>query len=173
MEIELQSAQNSFNYFQNVFKVIGDPNANECRICLDNIAESSLSILPCSHIFCFECILPYVQNLSIALFVEVKLQNDSEIYQNSDQGTGSKTEIFSELDTSKYSSKLIRLYRYITDLIRTDQNARIILFLQFNDLANFIEKASKNLKSSLFESREQFSTRKTQLPNSKMQRMSV
>ena len=33
-ENALKSAQNSLNYFQRVFKAIGQPDANECRICL-------------------------------------------------------------------------------------------------------------------------------------------
>ena len=41
---------------------------------------------------------------------------------------------------------MIGLYRYITELIQTDKDARIILFLQFSDLADFIAKSFKELK---------------------------
>ena len=145
-ENALKSAQNSLNYFQRVFKAIGQPDANECRICLEKIKESSLSILPCSHLYCYECIAPYVQKSNDCPLCRCKVSQISEVYRIRIKKEEDLPDTLVELDTSKYSSKLIGLYRYITNLIRTDQNARIILFLQFKDLADFMEKSFKELK---------------------------
>ena len=49
------------------------------------------------------------------------------------------------LDTSKYGSKLIALYKYITDLLESDPNARIILFLQYKILSDFISTTFNDL----------------------------
>lgn len=49
------------------------------------------------------------------------------------------------LDTSKYGSKLIALNNYITDLIETDPEARIILFLQYRALSELISKTLNEL----------------------------
>ena len=145
-ENALKSAQNSLNYFQRVFKAIGQPDANECRICYENIKESSLSILPCSHLYCYECIIPYVQKSNDCPLCRCKVSHISDVYRIRIKKEEELPDSLVELDTSKYSSKLIGLYRYITDLIRTDRNARIILFLQFKDLADFMEKSFKELK---------------------------
>ena len=145
-ENALKSAQNSLNYFQRVFKAISQLDANECRICFENIEESSLSILPCSHLYCYDCITPYVQNSHDCPLCRCKVSQISDIYRIRIKKEEELPDTLVELDTSKYSSKLIGLYRYITDLIRTDRNARIILFLQFKDLADFMEKSFKELK---------------------------
>ena len=145
-ENELQSAQSSLNYFQSVFKAIGEPDSNECRICYDKIDESSLAILPCSHLFCYGCITPHVEKTRSCPLCRGDVPKMSDIFRIRITPAKQLPETLVDLDTSKYSSKLIGLYRYITELIKSDPNARIILFLQFSDLADFMAKSFKELK---------------------------
>jgi len=145
-ETELQSAQSSLNYFQSVFKVIGEPDKNECRICYDNIDESSLAILPCSHVFCYDCITPFVEKSHSCPLCRQNVPKVSDIFRIRIKQAEQLPINLETLDKSKYSSKLIGLYRYITELIESDKNARIILFLQFSDLADFMAKSFKELK---------------------------
>lgn len=145
IEKRLMSAQSDFNYFENVFKVVSDPDKNECRICYDTIPSGQLSILPCSHLYCYECVKLVVektqqcpscrQNTRIPEIYRIRIKEPEII-----------PESLVNLDTSKYSSKLISLYRYITELISTDPNARIILFLQYSDLADFMAESFKDLR---------------------------
>lgn len=44
------------------------------------------------------------------------------------------------IDTSNCGSKLIALYNYIIGLLESDPEARIILFLQYHNLAQLISK---------------------------------
>lgn len=50
------------------------------------------------------------------------------------------------IDTSKYGSKLIALYNYLNELMENDPNARIILFLQYKVLSDFISSTLNELK---------------------------
>lgn len=143
-ETELQSAKSSLNYFQSVFKVICEPNANECRICYENINESRLSILPCSHLFCYDCIFPFIVKSHSCPLCRHRA-NLSDIYKIRIKAPEELPETLKRIDTSKYSSKLIGFYHYITELIRSDKEARIILFLQYSDLAGLIAKSLKEL----------------------------
>ena len=144
LQNELQLAESNFNYFQSVFQVIGQPDKNECRICYDEIAESELSILPCSHVYCYGCVKTVVEkNKSCpSCFSTTKID---EIYRIKIKEPEVLPESLVKLDTSKYSSKLIGLYRYMTDLIENSEDARIILFLQYSDLADFMAESFKEL----------------------------
>ena len=143
VEQQLSSAQSNFNYFQNVFKVIGEPDKNECLICYDTIPGKSLSILPCSHLYCYECIRGAIKTRQCCPLCRSPAGvKDIFCIRIKEKETVSAAP--SNIDTSMYSSKLIGLYRYITNLINTDITARIILFLQFSDLADFIGKSFKD-----------------------------
>ncbi len=143
-EAQLSSAQTNYNYFQSVFKVIGKPDKNEYLICYDYIPATSLSILPCSHLYCYDCVKGTIEKTKSRF-----LDADSEYFFNCNRMSTKRTEIIPEdlenHDSSMYSSKLMSLYRYITDLIRIDHGARIILFLQYRDLTDFIAKNLKEL----------------------------
>jgi hypothetical protein len=69
IESHPSSIQSNNNYFQNVFKVIGEPESNECLICYDNIPAASFSILPCSHIYCYECIKGTIDKMQVCSFL--------------------------------------------------------------------------------------------------------
>lgn len=142
-ENKLQSAECSLNYFQSVFQVICEPDKNECRICFDIINESNICILPCSHLFCYNCVAPFVQKSSDCPLCRIHISGISDVYRIRIK----ESEILPEvIDTSKYSSKLLGLYNYVKKLIQTDPNSRIILFLQFSDLTEFIAKCFKELQ---------------------------
>lgn len=145
-ENELQSAEGSLNYFQSVFRVIGEPDKNDCRICYDIIAESSLAILPCSHVFCYDCITPFVEKSKTCPLCRHEVPKVSDVFRIRIKEPDQLPNNLETLDTSKYSSKLMGVYRYITELIESDKNARIILFLQFKDLTDFMAKSFKELK---------------------------
>ena len=144
VEQRLSSAQSNFNYFQNVFKVIGEPDKNECLICYDNIPADCLSILPCSHLYCYGCIKSAIEKCPTCPLCRSPA-SVKEIYCIKIKQVETVPVALKNIDMSKYSSKLVGLYRYITDLFSKDLNARVILFLQFSDLADFIGESFKDL----------------------------
>jgi SNF2 family DNA or RNA helicase len=142
-EKKLSSIQSSYNYFKSVFRVIVEPDRNACSICYDPIPAELLAILPCSHLYCFDCIKKATEISKLCpickRFVEPKNIFRIRIKEPETRPT------LENIDTSKYSTKLVALYHYMTDLIKRDPDSRIILFLQFKDLAEFIGKSLKEL----------------------------
>lgn len=145
MEKALLTAESSYNYVKSVFQIIDEPDKNECRICYDTIPAASLSILPCSHLYCYDCVKAPVERSQQCPLCRHKTL-PKEIYRIRIKDPERVPEALVNLDTSKYSSKLIALYRYITDLIAKDPEARIILFLQYSDLADFMAQSFKELQ---------------------------
>lgn len=137
-----------FNFLQNVFKMIRQPDSTECLICYDTIPDNSLAILPCSHVYCYECVQVTVQRNKYCPLCHEACRNIADIYRIRVNKSSAKVlpGKLKEVDTSKYGSKLIALYSYIFNLIETDSNARIILFLQYSDLADFISETLKELE---------------------------
>ena len=144
-KVQLKSAESGYNYFQNVFKIINEPEKYHCSICYEKISGENLSILPCSHLYCYGCITVPVEKNNACPLCNHQTKID-EIYRIRVKEPEVIHNLFStNIDTSKYGSKLIRLYRYITDLIETSAEARIILFLQYRDLAEFMAESFKEL----------------------------
>ena len=146
---KFRAAQIKFNYFQSVFNVLGEPDANKCVICQGMIPAQSLSILPCSHVFCFACVSKAIETSLKCPICSDPLQDKNQIirFRLEPKVTSKPDESpkLAALSPSKYGSKLIQLYRYVTNLIDNDPHARIILFLQYKDLADFIAETLKEL----------------------------
>ena len=137
----IKSAESNYNYFQTVFKAIGEPDSNTCLICHEIISDESLSILPCSHFYCNDCIGPALKMYNSCPLCRYKLKSMSDVFVIKIKTPPVLPQKSLNIDTSKYSSKLISLYHYITNLVETDDTARIILFLQYSDLADFIAES--------------------------------
>lgn len=143
---KFDSAQGGYNFFVNVFKALEEPDNNECLICRDQIQLESLAMLHCSHFFCYDCLLASMVNHRKCPFCRQQITDTSSVMrikpvtkpETEDEAT--KKLKLKGLDTSKYGSKLIALYNYVTDLIESDPEARIILFLQYRALSDHISK---------------------------------
>lgn len=145
IEKRLQSTEGSYNYILNVFQLISEPDNNECRICYDKIVEEQLSILPCSHIYCYDCVVLAMQRNSQCPLCNHKLNSVAQVYRIRLKEPEVLAEQLQSVDLSKYGSKLIVLYNYLTTLLAQNQSARIILFLQYSDLADFMAESFKEL----------------------------
>lgn len=145
-EADFARAQGEYNFFVNVCKALDNPAQNECLICRDMIRPEALAMLPCSHIYCCECIdaslairmscpfcLRGIDSRSKVMKIRPPVQEPVKALN--DKG----------LDTTKYGSKLIELYNYLTKLIEGDPNARVILFLQYGSLSKYISSTLDEL----------------------------
>lgn len=131
----LDETQRKLNYCQSVFRVIDEPAGNKCNICYETVEEDSLSILPCSHIFCYECVLAALRsNRCCPLCRQDLPKGSADVFKIVPENTTINT----KLDSSRYSSKMIALTKYLMDLMETREDAKIILFLQYKDLGDFI-----------------------------------
>ncbi|ORY41686.1 hypothetical protein BCR33DRAFT_337916 [Rhizoclosmatium globosum] len=57
MKEELRSTQSQFNFFQNFLNTYGTEDNNIfCSVCWnDDIPKDELALVPCGHVFCWEC----------------------------------------------------------------------------------------------------------------------
>lgn len=132
IEEKLKNAQSSLNYFNAVFKAIKNTQENKCAICCEHIADGNFTIIPCCHFYCYAC-------LKLAMNVEKECPlcrrpvHDKELFRIKP----GEISVPPNAEYSEYSSKLIAVYNYISELLKSDPSARIILFLQYKDLAQF------------------------------------
>jgi SNF2 family DNA or RNA helicase len=142
----LDDAQRRLNYCLSVFKVIEDPNGNECRICFETIDGNNLALLPCSHVFCYDCVtsaISFSRKYECPLCRQFLPRLKSDIFKivPEDQSkTNQFPGIMDKVDVSKYSSKMIALCKYLIELIESEKDAKIILFLQYKELGDFISE---------------------------------
>ena len=140
----LDDAQRKLNYCKSVFEIIDDPEGKECRICYDIIEGNNLSLLPCSHIFCYDCIVSAINHsrkYECPLCRQALPRLNADIFKIIPGGEQSQLPgILAKLDISRYSSKMIALCKYLIELIESDPTAKIILFLQYKDLGDFISQ---------------------------------
>ena len=138
--LSISDVERRLNYCQSVFRALSDPEANDCSICYDKIPESSLAILPCSHLYCFECVEQFITKNQSCPYCREKMNFRSIFHIVPESRRGVLPGILATIDTSKYSSKMLSLCSYLITLLETDQSAKIILFLQYKELADFISE---------------------------------
>lgn len=140
---EFELDRGNYNFFVGVFKALERPDATreDCLICRDEIRPESITVLPCSHYFCYDCISMALKDPMKCPFCSRMLQGRSELMRiqpRAAKETEAEKLERKGLDVSKYGSKLIALHNYITELLDSEADARIILFLQYEVLAKFI-----------------------------------
>jgi SNF2 family DNA or RNA helicase len=156
---QLGIAQGSYNYFESVFRAICNDAAtadgsDNCSICHDTIPPADLAILPCSHLYCYACVEGAIKRNPKCPLCAQPLKQPTDILRinrSANRESNAEQDELKHLDTSKYSSKMVAVYRYITSLLGANDEgaatrpARIILFLQYGDLANFMSESLKQL----------------------------
>lgn len=62
----------------NSFKLVSKVDTSkECYICLRNfITNKKIRILPCSHMFCEMCIMPWIKNNTVCPTCKFKLRDE-------------------------------------------------------------------------------------------------
>lgn len=136
-------SKSSYTFFINTLKeikTIENKAERICRICFCEIESKYLAMLPCSHYYCYECITPALEIKRECPFCRFEMGNNKKILRIACDKKKAPKLRNAGIDISKYGSKLIALYNYITDLFEKDPSARVILFLQYSKLADFISK---------------------------------
>lgn len=151
LTLNVDRAKKKMEYFESVFDVLENSSKKTCGICRDDIEKENLSILPCAHFYCFDCIsccLDVVQMKCPYCLYEIPnkkfiLRLKPDIEDNDDlKVVGNETK---EVDSSNYGSKLASLYQYVRKVLDENDNNRIILFLQYKSLSDFISKTLREL----------------------------
>lgn len=142
-----QDNEASMRYFENALKALEedkDKQDHECSVCLDNIAPEQLAITRCGHVFHEACIHELIpvqkacphcrQPLSMNCVTRVQ---DALVASEADSASSAG----SDPDVQRYGSKFAAVLACIRDIRKTEPDAKVILFLQWEQLAHEVERA--------------------------------
>jgi SNF2 family DNA or RNA helicase len=107
-----------------------DDNKETCGICLGNITGKDLGVTKCGHIFCYNCVKPFISSKHKCPMCQ-KGTTESEIYMISKQTPESNTQEFKDKQslTNIVGTKLANLIFFLK---KNDKHA--IIFSQWDDL---------------------------------------
>lgn len=157
---EVIQATTSLDFFKRTVRALADneggPEARSCAVCMeDDIPLTKLAITPCAHAFCTECLTETVKKFKSCSVCRTPLQPDDvrplseEIGVLSSDPESSRHTPSSSSSSApaaaagvagqavrfdKYGTKLEAVVRKIQDLRRQDSTAKVIMFVQFDDL---------------------------------------
>ncbi|CAK9038401.1 unnamed protein product [Durusdinium trenchii] len=138
---ELHEASNSMDFFRRTVAALamGKPEDRSCSVCMeDDLPLQKLAITPCAHAFCISCLRDIVAKFSKCSLCQRSLaKKDVRALVSELEGAQDKEppqENTSGIRLDKYGTKLAVLVQKFNDLRRQDGEAKIILFVQFDDL---------------------------------------
>ncbi|RUS34003.1 hypothetical protein BC938DRAFT_482876 [Jimgerdemannia flammicorona] len=136
-EREIVQLESERTYFESIIDTISHSTDENCAICMDVI--KNMTITTCAHLFCMECIRPWVekQQRCPACRKSLTLRGLTEV---------AAEEVRQEIDENhrrlvlqdKYGTKMARLITYIEEQLEVDANARFIVFSQWDTLLHKI-----------------------------------
>lgn len=154
-----QLVEGEHKFFQNVIDTLNNRQEQECNICFSPFdPNDSVALTRCGHIFCQDCIercarinqsCPICRRFfdlsSIYIVKPPEIAKEESEQSDDEPAFEAGPEV---LDQQFYGSKVSALAAYITQLLSDnngDNNNRIILFIQFSELAKLVSKALNSL----------------------------
>lgn len=159
---ELREAATSEGFFRRTVSALaeGSADARSCSVCLgDGFGLDKLAITPCAHSFCMDCLRSIVENfkscsicrhpLSLRdvrpLCQELQVETPAaEASGGSSSSSSAPAKKEQEPDMSshgKYGTKLAVVVQKLLKLRQEDSTAKVILFVQFDDLKRKVASA--------------------------------
>jgi len=146
------------------------PESRSCSVCLeDGLPLSRLAITPCAHTFCIDCLKQTVQKYAACSMcrkaldtkdirpIEVELTTSSDSASSSSAGgseasadaqnshtaasSSSSTTLKVDARYDRYGTKLAVLMSKLEQIRSDDPRAKVILFVQFDDLKRKVASA--------------------------------
>jgi len=144
---EMSKALTSLEFFRRtVATLVQDDSsqARSCSVCLEeDIPLNKLAITPCAHTFCNECLEVSVQKFRCCSICRRQLSTDDIRLLSVELSRSVQNEsiVESQGSETKYGSKLALLVMKLRELRHEDPRAKVILFVQFDDLKRKVAAA--------------------------------
>lgn len=165
---ELGSAMASEDFFRRAVSALVEnagSDSRTCSVCLeDNLELSRMAITPCAHSFCMDCLRLTVRQFKQCSICRralkeddirpVALEADAAALEQSSSSSSSSSRVQSASSSSSsgaqsassgqysgYGAKLATLCDKLLQLRAEDSTAKVILFVQFEDLQRKTAKA--------------------------------
>lgn len=134
---ELAILNSTLAYFRSLVPQIAQSTNEPCTICMEDITQ--LTMTPCGHIFCKECILAAIARQSVCPLCRAKVEKDmlTEIIEPSQkEELDDKHKIVDMV--SKYGTKTAHLIKYLNELTEREPDSKVIIFSQWDDMLHRI-----------------------------------
>jgi len=143
---ELHVAKGSLEFFCRTVTTLADdssPEVRSCSVCLEEgLLLTRLVLTPCAHTFCFDCLRDTIEKCGFCSICRQPLSSkdiqplEAELAPNLQQGMPEGDKVF-----SKYGTKLATVVQKLQELRASDPQAKVILFVQFEDLKRKVVNA--------------------------------
>ncbi|CAJ1340948.1 unnamed protein product [Effrenium voratum] len=144
---EMHEASGSMDFFRRTVAAMakGKPEDRSCSVCMeDDLPLQKLAITPCAHTFCIACLRETVDKFSKCSLCQRPLSQkdvralvaelDAATAEPSSSSKDTAAPPLSGVDLGKYGTKLAVLVQKLHELRHSDHTAKVILFVQFDDL---------------------------------------
>jgi len=159
---ELHEASASMDFFRRTVQALakdgGPPEERSCSVCMeDDLPVAKLAITPCAHTFCLDCLKATVEKFSACSICRRQLSAKdvrpivaeiespaAAMDSGSSSSSSAKPEAKDEqkgMRFDKYGTKLEVLVQKLRQLRMEDAGAKVILFVQFDDLKRKVSSA--------------------------------
>ena len=149
---ELHEASSSMDFFRRTVAALatGKPEDRNCSVCMEeDLPLQKLAITPCAHTFCLGCLKDIVAKFSKCSLCQRPLHAKdvrplvNELEESKPQSSKPEPEPISHkgVRLDKYGTKLAVLVQKLHELRREDGHAKVILFVQFDDLKRKVASA--------------------------------
>ncbi|CAE7384450.1 DNA repair protein rad5 [Symbiodinium microadriaticum] len=147
---ELHEAETSMDFFRRTVAALGGtkPEDRSCSVCLEeNLPAQKMAITPCAHAFCINCLREAVEKFGRCSLCQrslslrdvqplvAELEAAAAPPAASDERAATPMPHTAQgVPLDKYGTKLASLARKLSELRAEDCSAKVILFVQFDDL---------------------------------------
>jgi len=156
---EVHEAASSLDFFRRTVAAVGggSPEERICTVCLEeDLPLAKLAITPCAHAFCMDCLHQTVEKFGACSICRRKLTKkdvqplavELEASKAAKAGTSSSSSQAETVELAptgvrfdKYGTKLAMLVQKLNELRKKDPSAKVILFVQFDDLKQKVSTA--------------------------------
>ncbi|KAJ3043161.1 DNA helicase rad5 [Rhizophlyctis rosea] len=164
---ELNPIKSQYTFFANFTTTYLEKAELSCPVCLeDDMKDQNLAILPCGHCTCPDCAIRLCNNfdksgtcpncrrpftIGQAMHLEAPSRHAETSLKGKEPEAGPSNIPDPELegvDTTTFGSKLRYLVTYINRVLAQDPTHRIVVFIQWADLASLVSDALNSFKVS-------------------------
>eukprot|EP00930_Biecheleria_cincta_P032620 TRINITY_DN22621_c0_g1_i1.p1 TRINITY_DN22621_c0_g1~~TRINITY_DN22621_c0_g1_i1.p1 ORF type:complete len:1349 (+),score=265.47 TRINITY_DN22621_c0_g1_i1:55-4101(+) len=154
---ELHEASASMDFFRRTVQALakdgGPPEERSCSVCMEeDLPLAKLAITPCAHTFCLECLKATVEKFSACSICRRQLSSKDvrpivaeiaspALVAGSSSSSSSEKAQQTGMRFDKYGTKLEVLVQKLRQLRAEDTAAKVILFVQFDDLKRKVSSA--------------------------------
>eukprot|EP00929_Paragymnodinium_shiwhaense_P078529 TRINITY_DN40722_c0_g1_i1.p1 TRINITY_DN40722_c0_g1~~TRINITY_DN40722_c0_g1_i1.p1 ORF type:complete len:2006 (-),score=414.21 TRINITY_DN40722_c0_g1_i1:47-5998(-) len=119
------------HFFEKTVATARHEGALQCPICFDDIAEDCRSILPCAHVGCADCLEEVMKRARRCPVCRAptELRQVMRLELPETQAPG-----HAPTECGRYGSKIVRLTTLLADIQSKEEDAKIIVFVQWEDL---------------------------------------